>query len=122
MHLSLDCHYRMERNRYFQATIHFHTKVGFTSIRLSLSQWLERKSRCKAQILTFLVMLNGAYCSLLEDTNQRIFILSFYTIVLQNIFHLETFPSILIYDLFTVIDVSSKLYERAQNYFMQIIS
>lgn len=100
----------------------FPPKVGITSIRLSLSQWLERKSRSKAQILTCSVRINEAYHSLLEDTKQIIFILSVHTIILQNTFHVETFPSISIYDLFTVIDVSSKLHEHAQNCLMQIIS
>lgn len=99
----------------------FLPKVGFTSIRLSLSQWLERKPRSKAQILTFSVRINEAYYSLLED-RKIIFILSVSTIILQNTFHEETFLSISIYDLFTVIDVSSKLHEHAQNCLMQIIS
>lgn len=100
----------------------FPPKVGFTTVRLSLSQWLERKSRCRAQILTFSVRIYEAYHSLLEDTNQIISILSLRTIILQNTFHVETFPSISMYDLFTVIDVSSKLCEHAQNCLMQTIS
>lgn len=59
----------------------FLPKVGFTSIRLSLSQWLKRKPRSKAQILTFSVRINEAYYSLLED-RKIIFILSVSTIIL----------------------------------------
>jgi len=48
--------------------------------------------------------------------------LSVRKIILQNTFRVETFPNISIYDLFTVIDVSSKLHEHAQNFLTQIIS
>lgn len=81
-----------------------------------------RKSRSKAQILTFSASTNQAYDNLLEDANQINFVLSVCTITLQNPFHLKAFPSISIDDLFPVIDVSRKLHEHAQNRLMQINS
>lgn len=81
----------------------FPPTAGFTNVRLSLPQWLEIKSSYKVQTDTF-----ARVCE-----SQINFIFSICTIILQNTFHVDTFPSIAGHVLFIAIEVSSKQQEHA---------
>lgn len=70
---------------------------------ISLPRWLERKSSYKVQTDIFARVCEA----------QIMFTFSTCTIILQNTFHVDTFPNIAGHDLFIAIDVSSKQQEHA---------